>query len=109
MTKCTCTQQEKINNQTVDIAKMTVKIENIELTVRKTDKTINKVDKKLDDFINSANKTYATKEELKTIKLDLEKANDNQDKKINWNKEKIIDVLIKLATIGAISSFFIWG
>ena len=56
-----------------------------------------RIEVKLDKFIDSADNKYATKAEVKALRdYDLK-----QDKEIKWNKEKIIDILIKLAMVGA--------
>ena len=55
-----------------------------------------RIEVKLDKFIDSADNKYATKAEVKALR----DYDAKQDKEIKWNKDKIIDILIKLAMIG---------
>ena len=57
-----------------------------------------RIEKKLDKFIDTADLKYATKEELK----DLREHNKEQDTKIEWNKTKIVDIFLRVATIATL-------
>jgi hypothetical protein len=63
--------------------------------------TTNRIENKLDLFIDTADRKYATKEELYALK----EANKRQDEDISWTKEKIIDLLMKAASVTAIVVF----
>lgn len=77
-----------------EIGEMNMEIKNLK-------DTTNRIESKLDKFIDTAHAKYATKEELVRLKHDL----DKQEIDIKWNKEKIFDILLKVATIGAIIGF----
>lgn len=56
-----------------------------------------RIEDKLDKFIGSADKKYATKEEVKS----LQEENKRQDKEIKWTREKTIGVIKDVAmTLG---------
>lgn len=72
-------------------------------------KTTERIESKLDSFIDSADKKYATKEELHELKL----INERQEKDISWSKEKILDLSVKITNIAVIiglgtKAFGIW-
>jgi hypothetical protein len=60
-----------------------------------------RIEKKLDVFIDTADHKYATKDELAALKA----REDKQDNEITWTKEKIIDLLMKVASVTAIIVF----
>ena len=78
-----------------EIGIMTANIENI-------NKNVDEIKTTMNNFIKSANKTYATKEEVKSsIKL-LKEDNTRQDKEIDWSKNKIVTLIKDVGMIGAI-------
>jgi len=60
--------------------------------------TTDRIEDKLDKFIDSADKKYATKEEVCAIRDE----NKEQNKEIQWTKSKIVDLTIKLANVLAL-------
>jgi hypothetical protein len=61
-----------------------------------------RVESKLDTFIDSADKKYATKDELHGAVKQINKDNSRQDDDIKWTKQKILDIVYKLAMLSGI-------
>jgi len=71
---------------------MATKIENID---QKTDRIENKLDK----FIDKADSTYATKEELYVSVSAINKLNEKQEQELDSTKKKIVDLTLKVAQV----------
>ena len=84
-----------ICNKERELGIMTEKIVNIEKSQKRVEKT-------LDNFIISADKKYATKDELTNVVSDINRENKRQDEEIKWSKEKIFEMAYKLGMIAGI-------
>ena len=85
-------------NKEKEIAVMTIKVENIEKNVDETKKDVKELHTKMDGFIETSNKTYATKDELKTEIGRIEQSKTFLRE--NWDK---IIYMIALLVIGMIA------
>lgn len=60
----------------------------VEAKLSVVDERTKTIDLKLDKFINTADKKYATNERVDALKEHFELINKNQDKKIHWMESK---------------------
>jgi hypothetical protein len=81
-------------NKEGEIAMMVEQIKNLKATT-------DRIENKLDKFIDTADNKYATKEELHSLRQDSYR----QEKGLEWTKEKIFDIVTKIASLGAIVAF----
>lgn len=70
---------------------MSEKINNI-------DQKTERIEQKIDNFIDTADKKYATKEEVQQLRVE----NIRQDKEINFTKSKIINLAKEVGIVTAI-------
>ena len=74
---------------------MATKIENI-------DKKTDEIKISLVEFIRTADKKYATKEELTSSLFAIQATNKRQDEDIKWTKDKIILILKDVGIVSAV-------
>lgn len=73
----------------------------LSMEIRNLKDTTERIEKKLDKVVDDFPKIYATKEELCALK----EANKRQDEDIKWTKERVLDLIIKAASVTAIIGF----
>jgi predicted RNase H-like nuclease (RuvC/YqgF family) len=73
----------------------------INMEIKSLKDTTGRIENKLDKFIDCADKKYATKEELHALRQDSYR----QDRDLQWTKEKIFDLALKVASLVSIIGF----
>jgi len=110
MTTHKCNKEREIEKIVESSSKHSVELAEMKMATKELNTGLNRIEGKLDKFIDKADKTYATKEEVRLQFANAKLVDDNQTFLIEQNKTSVDSVkawIAKYGSVALLSSYFV--